>query len=61
VELVGGWLALSGFVFVEEGMGHSLIAGDEQLVFLAVLGIALAFEFAWYLVRGTNALTRSAE
>jgi hypothetical protein len=61
VVTAAGWLALSGLIFVEAGMGRSLIAGDEQLVFLAVLGIALAFEFAWYLARGTNALSRSVE
>jgi hypothetical protein len=49
-----GWLALSVFAFVEAGVGRSLINGDEQLAVLAVLVIALAFEAAWYLSRGTN-------
>jgi len=52
-----GWLALAGFSFVEAGLGHSLIAGDEGLVFLAVLVAGLAFEGVWYLRRGTNAVT----
>jgi hypothetical protein len=52
-----GWLALSAFVFAEAGLGHSLIAGDEQPVFLGVLAVGLGFEAAWYLIRGTNAVT----
>lgn len=53
-----GWLGLSGFAFVEAGLGRSLIHGYEQPVFLAVLGAGIVFEVAWYLLRGTNALTR---
>jgi hypothetical protein len=53
-----GWLLLSCFVFVEAGLGRSMIHGNEQLVFLEVLVLALAFEGAWYLARGTNALVR---
>ncbi len=56
-----GWLALAVFTFVEAGLGHSLIGGNEPSVFLAVLGAGLAFECAWYLVRGTNAVTPSSE
>jgi hypothetical protein len=52
-----GWLALAVFTFVEAGLGHSLIGGNEPLVFLAVLGAGLVFEGAWYLARGTNAVT----
>jgi len=52
-----GWLALSGFSFAEAGIGHSLVAGYEQPIFLGVLVVALAFEGAWYLARGTNAVT----
>lgn len=52
-----GWLALSVFAFVEAGVGHSVIGGNEQVVFLAVLGVALAFEAVWYLRRHTNAVT----
>jgi hypothetical protein len=55
-----GWLALSGLAFVEAGIGRSLISGDEQVVFLAVLFAGLAFEAAWFLARGTNALTAAA-
>lgn len=51
-----GWLALAVFAFIEAGVGHSVIGGNEQLVFLAVLGVALAFEGAWYLRRHTNAV-----
>ncbi len=52
-----GWLALAVFTFVETGLGHSVIGGDEGLLFLAVLGAGLVFEGAWYLVRRTNAVT----
>jgi hypothetical protein len=51
-----GWLVLSGFAFVEAGLGHSVIQGNEQLVFLGVLVLALVFEGVWYLARGSNAL-----
>ncbi len=51
-----GWLALSGFAFGEAILGYSLIHGDEQLVFLAVLVLGLGFEGAWYRLRGTNAV-----
>ena len=51
-----GWLGLSLFTFTEAGLGHSLIGGREQLVFLGVLVASLAFEGAYYLVRGTNAV-----
>ena len=42
---------------LEAGLGRSLIHGDEGLVFLGVLGVGLAFEGAWYVVRGTNAVS----
>jgi hypothetical protein len=51
-----GWLALAGFSLVEAELGRSMIHGDEQLVFLAVLVAALIFEGAWCLVRSTNAI-----
>ncbi|WP_308465336.1 hypothetical protein [Rathayibacter soli] len=52
-----GWTALAILTFVEVGVGKSLIAGDEQLVFLSVLGLALGFEAVWCVARGTNAVT----
>lgn len=52
----GGWLGLSLFAFTEAGLGHSAIGGREQLVFLGVLMASLAFEGAYYLARGTNAV-----
>lgn len=55
-----GWLGLSLLAFVEAGLGRSLIGGDEQLVFLGVLVVALVVECAWYLATGTNALTTGA-
>jgi hypothetical protein len=53
-----GWLALGVFALVEAGLGHSLIGGYEQPGFLAVLGAGIAFELAWAMWRGTNAVTR---
>jgi hypothetical protein len=50
-----GWLALALFAVAETGVGHSLIGGDEQLVFVAVLGVGLVFEVSWYLAHRTNA------
>jgi hypothetical protein len=52
----GGWLALSALAFSGALLGHSLIAGYEQLVFLAVLAAALAFETIWRWACGTNAI-----
>ena len=52
-----GWLALAGFSFLEAGLGRSVIHGDEGLVFLGVLGLGLVFEAAWYVARGTNAVS----
>jgi len=54
-----GWLGLSAFCFVEAGLGRSLIGGDEQLVFLGVLGLALAFEWTWVRAHGSNAVRRN--
>ncbi|MGH9046800.1 MAG: hypothetical protein ACRDVW_05735, partial [Acidimicrobiales bacterium] len=54
-----GWLAFGLFAFVEAGLGHSLIGRHEQPVFLGLLGLALVFEGAWFLVRRTNAVVRA--
>lgn len=54
-----GWLTLSVLAFAGAWLGHSVIGGYEQPVFLAVLAAALAFEGPWYLARGTNSITRS--
>ena len=51
-----GWLALAALSFLEMGLGHSLIHGDEGVVFLGVLVAGLAFEGGWYVVRGTSAV-----
>lgn len=55
-----GWLAFGVFALVEAGLGHSLIGGYEQPVFLGVLGPAVLFETGWYLARHTNAITSPA-
>jgi hypothetical protein len=52
----GGWLALSALAFGGAVLGHSLISGYEQPVFLAVLAAALVFEAAWRWARGTSAV-----
>ena len=51
-----GWLALGAMALVEVGLGHSVIAGYEQPVFVAVLMGGLGFEGTWTLWRGTNAM-----
>ena len=53
-----GWAALSILAFTEAGLGRSLIGGDEQPVFLAVLGAAVLFEAVWRLARGSNSIGR---
>lgn len=52
-----GWIGLGVLALAEAGIGRSLIGGDEQLVFLGILALALLFEGAWHLARGTNALS----
>jgi hypothetical protein len=51
-----GWLALSLLQFMEAVIGHSLVGGDEQVLFVGVLALAFAFECVWYRVHGTNAI-----
>lgn len=51
-----GWLVLGLWLLAEAVIGHSLVGGNEQLLFLGVLGAAFAFEFAWYRAHGTNAM-----
>jgi hypothetical protein len=51
-----GWLAFGVFALVEGGLGHSLIGGNEQPVFLSILAVAVVFEMGWYLGHRTNAI-----
>ena len=51
-----GWAALSLLAFAGAVVGHSLIGGYEQPVFLVVLAAAIVFEVAWRLARGSNAI-----
>ena len=53
-----GWAALSILAVTEAGLGRSLIGGDEQPVFLAVLGAGVLFEAVWRLARGSNSIGR---
>jgi hypothetical protein len=55
-----GWLAFGLFALAEASLGHSLIAGYEQPVFVGILGVAVLFELVWYAVRRTNAIASMA-
>jgi hypothetical protein len=56
-----GWSALGGLGLLGAAIGHSLIGGYDQLVFLGVLVLALVFEALWYRVHRTNAITQLAK
>jgi hypothetical protein len=51
-----GWMAFGVFALVEAIIGHSLIGGYEQPVFMAILAVAVLFEISWYLGHRTNAI-----
>ena len=51
-----GWAALSLLAFTEAALGRSLIGGNEQPVFVAVLAAAVVFEAGWRLARGNSAI-----
>ncbi len=51
-----GWLVLALLALVGAALGHSLIGGAEELVFLAILLAGALFELGWYLVRGSHAI-----
>lgn len=51
-----GWLAFGVFAVAEAAIGHSLIGGVEDPVFLGILGLAVLFEVSWYLLHHTNAV-----
>ena len=53
-----GWLLLALFAAAEAGLGRSVIHGDEQLAFVGILAVSLAFEAAWYQARRDRAMTR---
>ena len=55
-----GWAALGLLEVVELALGRSVIRGDEGLIFVAILAVALCFECVWQGRSGTNALTRTA-
>jgi hypothetical protein len=54
-----GWAAFALFEFAEVARGHSLIHGDESLVFLVILALAIAFEVYWRVRHGSNAVKLS--
>ncbi len=56
-----GWLILAVVVFIEAGLGRSVIGGSERAVFLGVFVAALVFECVWRLVNGTNAVRRRSD
>jgi len=51
-----GWTGLAALEFVELALGRSVISGDEGIAFVAILVAALAFEAAWRVRHGTNAV-----
>lgn len=51
-----GWIAFGFFAVIEASLGHSLIGGYEQPLFLGVLAAAVIFEAGWYSVHRTNAV-----
>ena len=51
-----GWAALSLLAFTGAVLGRSLIGGYEQPVFPIVLAVAVVFEVAWRLARGSSAI-----
>lgn len=51
-----GWVALGVLAVTGAALGHSLIGGNEQPVFLAVLAAAVVFEVGWRLARGSSAI-----
>ena len=53
-------MAFGLFALAEASLGHSLIAGYEQPVFVGILGVAVLFELVWYAVRRTNAIASMA-
>ncbi len=55
-----GWAALALVELTELALGRSMIKGDESLVFVAFLVVALVFECGWSARSGTNALIRRA-
>jgi hypothetical protein len=46
------------FALAEASLGHSVIGGYEQPVFLGILGVAVVFEASWYAIYRTNAVAR---
>ena len=52
-----GWVTFGVFALIEASLGHSLIGGYEQVVFLGLLGAAVLFECGWYALHHTNAIT----
>ncbi|MGH3149309.1 MAG: hypothetical protein ACRDOB_01065 [Streptosporangiaceae bacterium] len=53
-----GWLLLALFAAAEAGLGHSVIHGDEQPLFVAILAVGLAFECLWHWLGRGSAVTR---
>ena len=51
-----GWLLLAGLEAVELTLGSSLTRGSDGLVFVAILVVALCFEWWWQTRHGTNAI-----
>lgn len=53
-----GWAALFALIVAEAAIGRSVIRGTESLVFVAILVVAICFEWGWQMRYGSNALSR---
>lgn len=53
-----GWLLLAALALLGAAIGHSLIGGVENLVFLAIPLAGALFELGWYRTHGSYAITR---
>jgi len=51
-----GWLVLAVLALVGAALGHSLIAGGENIVFLAILLVGALFEVGWYASHRSHAI-----
>ena len=55
-----GWLAFAVFALTESGLGHSLVDGYEQPVFVGILAVGVIFEVSRFVIRRTNAVAAAS-
>lgn len=51
-----GWLVLAVVALAGAALGHSLIGGAEEIVFLAILLAGALFELGWHVTHGGHAI-----